>query len=105
VCDRMLAFEGDPDYAKRSAVRFERARTLLAEQPPASITETTLRTILSDHEGAPDSICRHPAPGDAEASKTVFWCIADVTDGRITFGRGNPCDSVAQDYAFAPYAA
>jgi isopenicillin-N N-acyltransferase-like protein len=86
-------------------VRFERARTLLAEQPPASITETTLRTVLSDHEGAPDSICRHPAPGDAEASKTVFWCIADVTDGRITFGRGNPCDSVAQDYAFAPYAA
>ena len=41
VCDRMLPFEGDPDYAKRSAVRFERARTLLAEQPPASITETT----------------------------------------------------------------
>ena len=64
-----------------------------------------LRTVLSDHEGAPDSICRHPAPGDAVASKTVFWCIADVTDGRITFGRGNPCDSVAQDYAFAPYAA
>ena len=67
VCDRMLPFEGDPDYAKRSAVRFERARTLLAEQPPASITETTLRTVLSDHEGAPDSICRHPEPGDGEA--------------------------------------
>jgi hypothetical protein len=60
---------------------------------------------LSDHEGAPDSICRHPAPGVADASKTVFWCVADVADGRITFGRGNPCDSVAQDYAFAPYAA
>jgi isopenicillin-N N-acyltransferase-like protein len=105
LCDRMLPFEGDPDYAKRSAVRFERARTLLAEQPPASITETTLRTVLSDHEGAPDSICRHPEPGDGEASKTVFWCIADVTDGRITFGRGNPCDSVAQDYVFSPYAA
>ena len=34
-------------------------------------------------------------------TKTVFWCVADVTEGRITFGRGNPCDSEAQTYAFA----
>ncbi len=102
----MLPFEGDPDYAKRSAVRFERARDLLAEQPPASITEATLRTVLVRPRGrARLDLSPSGARRRVTASKTVFWCVADVTDGRITFGRGNPCDSVAQDYAFSPYAA
>jgi hypothetical protein len=48
-------------------------------------------------------VCRHPE-GDA-TTKTVFWCVADVTDGVITYGRGNPCDSIAQTYRFEPYAA
>jgi isopenicillin-N N-acyltransferase like protein len=102
VCDRMQPFEGDPRYARRSAVRFERARSLIAAQPPGTVTPAVVRSILSDHEGAPDAICRHPEPGAAD-SKTVFWCVADVTDGRITFGRGNPCDSRAQTYVFEEY--
>ena len=102
VCDRMLPFEGDPGYARRSAVRYERARALIAQQSPGTVTPLVMRSIISDHEGAPDSICRHPAP-DADGSKTVFWCVADVTDGRITFGRGNPCDSQAQTYEFGDY--
>ncbi len=102
VCDRMLPYEGDPTYAGRSQVRYERARTLIAAQPPASVTMDSLRTILSDHETRPDSVCRHPEPGASE-SKTVFWCVADVTAGRIVYGRGNPCDSLAQEYAFDPY--
>jgi hypothetical protein len=102
VCDRMLPFEGDPAYARRSAVRYERARALIAEQSPGTVTPAVLRSILSDHEGAPDAICRHPAPG-ADDSKTVFWCVADVTDGRIAFGRGNPCESQAQTYMFEDY--
>jgi hypothetical protein len=61
-----------------------------------------MREILSDHETKPDSICRHPEFGAADV-KTAFWCVADVTEGRITFGRGNPCDSKAQEYVFADY--
>ncbi len=102
VCDRMLAFEGDPVYATRSAVRYERARELIAAQAPGSVTGETMREILSDHETKPDSICRHPEFGAADV-KTAFWCVADVTEGRITYGRGNPCDSVAQEYVFADY--
>jgi isopenicillin-N N-acyltransferase-like protein len=98
VCDRMRSYEGDTEYAIRS-VRYERARELLAERR-GSIDDGTLRDMLSDHERAPDSLCRHPeGPGDG--TKTVFWCVADVTERRITFGRGNPCDSDAQHYAFA----
>jgi hypothetical protein len=103
VCDRMLPFEGDPDYARRSDVRYRRARDLLAAAAPGSITHDRLRTMLADHATRPDSLCRHPEFGMPE--KTVFWCVADVTVGRITFGRGNPCDSDAQGYAFEAYAA
>ncbi|HVF07077.1 MAG TPA: C45 family peptidase [Actinomycetota bacterium] len=104
VCDRMLPFEGDPEYAVHSAVRYERARELIAAQPAGSVTPGAMREILSDHEAAPDSVCRHPEPG-AAAVKTAFWCIADVTEGTIAFGRGNPCDSDAQQYRFTDYAA
>lgn len=102
VCDRMRPFEGDPAYATRSAVRYRRGRELLAAAPPASLTTAALRAMLADHETRPDSLCRHPEFG-TPAEKTVFWCIADVTEGRIDFGRGNPCDSDAQTYRFTDY--
>lgn len=99
--ERMLRYEGDPAQARRSAIRYERARDLLtnAALEPGAVTPELLRTLLSDHANAPDSLCRHAAPG--EASKTVFWCIAEVHAGRIVFGRGNPCTSIAQTYTFA----
>ena len=100
VCDSMTPYEGATDYAARSAVRYARAEELLASQPDGTVTEDRLREILSDHEHAPDSLCRH-ADGDPDGSVTCFWCVVDVTDMRITFGRGNPCDSVAQEFAFA----
>jgi len=102
VSERMRPYEGDPDYAVRSDVRFCRARDLLADQEPGSVTPEVLRGILSDHENQPNEVCRHPEWGHPR-SKTVFWCIADVTEGRISYGRGNPCDSMSQEYAFADY--
>jgi len=101
VCDSMLGYEGDPAYAERSAIRYRRAWELLSAVAPGSVDAPMLRTILSDHEHAPDSICRHAHEG--HTSVTCFWCIADVSDGRITYGRGNPCDSTAQEFAFEAY--
>ena len=101
VCDRMLAYEGDAAYASHSAVRYARAQELLSGEPPGSITPARLRELLSDHETKPDSLCKHTEW--TEHSKTVFWCVADVTEGRVEFGHGNPCDSVAQEYVFETY--
>lgn len=95
VSERMLPFEGDPEYAVGSEVRYRRALEWLA---PGQITEHVLRRALQDHTGAPHSLCRHPEHG--AQSKTVFWCLADVTEGTVTYGRGNPCDSHDQRYAF-----
>jgi isopenicillin-N N-acyltransferase like protein len=83
------------DYVAGSCLRLERARELGRGGP---FTVETLRDALADHTNAPDSICRHgDAPKDV---KTVFWCVADVTAGEITYGRGNPCDSEPQVYRF-----
>jgi isopenicillin-N N-acyltransferase-like protein len=103
ACERMRRYEGDPSYVPHSSARYRRARELLASATPGSITVERLREMLADHEGAPDCLCRHPERwGDTPMGQaTAFWCVADVTEMRITYGRGNPCDSVAQTYAFA----
>jgi isopenicillin-N N-acyltransferase-like protein len=99
VCHSMLRYEGDPEHAGHSAVRYRRAAELLAAEPDGTITVERMRKILADHEHAPDSLCRHPERFGGDTA-TVFWCVADLTDMRVAFGRGNPCDSTAQTYAF-----
>jgi hypothetical protein len=75
-----------------SAHRLRRAERLLGERE-APVTTDWLRDALSDHDG----LCRH---GDADGTKTVFWCVADVTKGEIAYGRGTPCTSAAAVYRF-----
>ena len=106
VGERMLRYEGDRMYAVRSARRLRRAALLLEAGCPGSITVETLRAILSDHDGAPDCLCRHPERfGGPRDPATAFWWIADVTDMRLAYGRGNPCDSIEQEYVFSAEAS
>ena len=82
----MLAYEGDPEYAERSATRYNRAAELLASAPAGIITMETLHGFLQDHENAPDSLCRHEAQD--HGGHRVLVC------GRrhhrtIWFGRGS----------------
>jgi isopenicillin-N N-acyltransferase-like protein len=93
---RMARYERDPGTTAGSRARQRSACAWLARGP---ITPGLLREALSDHTGAPDSLCRHIC--DGAETKTVFWCIADVTDGTVRYGRGNPCDSQEQHHAFA----
>jgi hypothetical protein len=97
ACARMGGYEGDPAYAERSAVRLARARELLAAARPGSIDAGWLRAALADHTTDP-SICRHPEQDSRVA--TAFWCIADVTDGEIRYGLGNPCQPGEERYRF-----
>ena len=91
----MLPYEGDPDYAAGSAVRYRRALEWLA---PGQITEHVLRRALQDHTGAPHSLCRHPS---TERSRRLSSGALPTSQRvTITYGRGNPCDSLEQRYAF-----
>jgi hypothetical protein len=98
ACARMTAYEGDPAYAQRSAVRLARARELLDGATPGSIDGAWMRTALADHATSP-SICRHP--GDEAGTATAFWCVADVTSGDIRYGLGNPCEPGEERFRFA----
>jgi len=104
VCERMRRYEGDPSYVPHSTARYRRAQALLDAAEPGSITLDRIRGFLSDHEGAPDCLCRHPErwADTPMGSATAFWCVADVTEMHVAFGRGNPCDSTEQTYTFAP---
>ncbi|HXV33735.1 MAG TPA: C45 family peptidase [Gaiellaceae bacterium] len=93
----MRAFERPGDY-ESSCARLDRARELATG---GGFTAERLRGLLADHENGENAICRHGE--EPKAVKTVFWCVADVTAGEITYGRGNPCDSEAQAYRFEPY--
>ena len=90
----MRPFERPGDY-ESSCARLDRARELAVGK---RFTIEGLREALSDHENGENAICRHA--DEPKAVKTVFWCVADVTAGEITYGRGNPCDSQAQVYSF-----
>src|SRR5207247_765844 len=60
VGEGMLGYEGGPEYAEHSAVRYRRASELLRAEEPGTVTADRLRTMLSDHENPPDALCRHP---------------------------------------------
>ncbi len=103
ACERMLHYEGDPAYARRSAVRLRRALELLdgpdgMGPAPRTIAPETLLAALSDHSTAP-SICRHDV--GADTSTTAFWCLADVTAGEIRYGRGQPCRGAEARFRFS----
>ena len=96
----MRRYEGDVSYAERSSLRHTRCRVLVDAASPASLTPASMRELLSDHEGAPDSLCRH-ATGPDEV-KTVFWCAADLAAREVIYGRGNPCAAEHEErHAFA----
>jgi isopenicillin-N N-acyltransferase like protein len=90
----MQTFESTA-HLENSCRRLDRARELARSRPA---TVESLRAVLGDHENGADSLCQHDE--GPKAVKTVFWCVADVTAGEITYGRGNPCDSTAQTYRF-----
>lgn len=70
--------------------RCERA-TRLSQEPP--IDEARLRSILSDHATAPNSICRHVQtnlPPDQQ-DESIASLIFDLTAGMLAIADGPPC--------------
>jgi isopenicillin-N N-acyltransferase-like protein len=84
VAESMLRHEANP-RPEPSRRRYERARDLMQTRA-GPVTPQMLRAFLSDHDGAPASLCRHTG-----SSQTVFWCVIDLCHGAIEYGRGNPC--------------
>jgi isopenicillin-N N-acyltransferase-like protein len=77
--------------------RLERMRQLLnARRGGLSVED--MKVILSDHEGHPTGICRHPHDGPDDpvlpaSGRTVASLIAEPDRGHLHVARGNPCES------------
>lgn len=78
-----------------SLPRLLRMQSLIADQF-GQIDVACLKTIASDHDGHPVSICRHPHDGYSDdilpnTGHTVAAIIAEPSEGRIHVCAGNPC--------------
>jgi isopenicillin-N N-acyltransferase-like protein len=96
--ETMRPYERNARHASRSEIRGRRVAELLGRVEPGRLTRASLRGILSDHEGAPESVCRHAdGPDDMQ---TVFWSIAEPARREVEYGLGPPCSTEPQLYVF-----
>jgi isopenicillin-N N-acyltransferase-like protein len=75
--------------------RLARVRGLLEERH-GTIDVTAARTILRDHAGTPDSICRHvDEVVDEEGRRihSVFSLVMDLENGTLEVTNGPPCSA------------
>ena len=75
-------------------LRLWRARRLLEEYDGGTFGVAEMRTILSDHFAAPDSICFHGMENtEGPASRTKCAIIMEPVRGCMHISTGNPCES------------
>jgi len=61
-----------------------------------------LKRILSDHDGHPKSICRHPNDDqDNGFWTTVFAMIIEPSVRRMHISRGTPCQNEFDTYVLS----
>ncbi|MEV8514408.1 C45 family peptidase [Dactylosporangium sp. NPDC051484] len=77
-------------FGSSSFFRSARARRLLGAGP---IDEPSLRSVLCDHGGHPQSICRHDEPDVAEEDRTesLYSLVMDLDERRMSIAAGPPC--------------
>jgi isopenicillin-N N-acyltransferase-like protein len=83
-----------------SRMRLARLDQLLRDRLGAEthVDEALLFEILSDHEDAPQSICRHfnPDQPPEERMETLFAVAMDLTERRLTLRHGKPCETTEE---------
>lgn len=94
------ASELGPDSYLRQA----RLRELLEMGRPCAVDD--VQRCLCDHDGFPNSICRHEDPSDPpdERYATVVSVIADLADLTIWVSDGRPCESPYERFALSGHA-
>jgi isopenicillin-N N-acyltransferase-like protein len=82
----------------QSFPRKVRAEQILGcESGPVTLDE--IKRLLSDHEGYPTSICRHPNDDPAIGwQRSVVSVILEPAAGRMHLSRGNPCENPYEVY-------
>jgi len=96
VCSPLACQENFDQSLPDSFPRLERISHLIRSRL-GSITLPDMQQILSDHDGHPVGICRHPHDGPDDpvlptSGRTVAALIAEPERGRLHIAAGNPCE-------------
>lgn len=83
-----------------SFIRLGRAYKLLRKKG-FDIDEKEIMSVLKDHVEYPNSICRHNNLKIDEGLRmgTIFSMIVNLTQGKILFCEGNPCENDYKEYS------
>lgn len=77
-----------------STSRLETIDRLVEGIDKRDLTADDFFHVLANHEGYPSSICRHPDPTQPiqMQTRTVFSIAMNLTDRKLTWLKGNPCE-------------
>ncbi|MFZ5451423.1 MAG: C45 family autoproteolytic acyltransferase/hydrolase [Thermodesulfobacteriota bacterium] len=94
--------DGAHTYIVDSFQRAPRLRQLI-EQHYGSLTPELMMTLLADHDGHPNSICRHvdPAKPPELASKSTSSLIMVPAEGKLYLSFGPPCENAYETYTLS----
>ncbi len=77
--------------------RRTRAQGLLGDKNKVSIDDA--KALLSDHDGFPTSICRHPNDDPKTGwQRSVISIILEPGENRMHVSNGNPCENAYETY-------
>jgi isopenicillin-N N-acyltransferase-like protein len=85
-----------PDTLER-ALRIEE---ILAARRPIDVAD--LKGAFCDHDGYPDSICRHAETIEIDTWTTVASVVMDLDELRIWLAAGPPCEAVYGEHQLVP---
>jgi isopenicillin-N N-acyltransferase-like protein len=87
---------GDRIYGQ-SFQRRDRGQELLSKNTKVSLNDA--KSLLSDHDGYPTSICRHPNDDPKTGwQRSVISIILEPDENRMHVSNGNPCENAYETY-------
>ncbi|MDQ7843809.1 MAG: C45 family peptidase [Armatimonadota bacterium] len=98
--DRLKIWQPLAEEKTSTYHRARRMHRLLVEGARRrALNARTLMEILRDHEGRPESLCRHPNPAlpEEERVETVVSVVEDLTARRLYVASGTPCTQPYQE--------
>jgi isopenicillin-N N-acyltransferase-like protein len=99
LTERFKGVDTASRYQPDSYPRLDRIRSL-TDQHYGHLNIEIIKQILTDHEGHPNSICRHNNPSVPVSSTTLASFIMVPVEGAIYIAAGHPCDHEYVRYGF-----
>jgi isopenicillin-N N-acyltransferase-like protein len=99
--DRFKQADMAPVLSPDSYIRYPRLLQLM-EDHYGNLTADVMKQLLEDHNNRPDSICRHPNPGNplpiGRMMKTLVSIISCPEEQKAYIALGNPCENEYLEY-------